>query len=92
MHILLIDDLRNLEMATKTVRTFEEGIDALQERIWEILYLDHDLGQPEPKNGYQILCWLEEHFEHCPRAIVLVTANPVGRKKMEMVLKKLFSN
>ncbi|MCX6745197.1 MAG: hypothetical protein NTX82_06785 [Candidatus Parcubacteria bacterium] len=91
MRMLLIDDVRSYANMSKIARTFEQGIEALKEGNWDVLYLDHDLGQPEPKNGYQILCWLEEHLEFLPKQIVLVTSNPVGRQKMEMVLKKLFS-
>ena len=43
MSTLLIDDQRNLP-ADRVARTYQEGIDALAERHWDILYLDHDLG------------------------------------------------
>lgn len=39
---LLIDDQRNLP-ADRVARTFKEGIDALAEQHWNLLYLDHDL-------------------------------------------------
>lgn len=90
MRNLLIDDMRDIVGMTKVARTFEQGIEALKEGNWDILYLDHDLGQPEPKNGYKIMCWLEEHPEFLPKKIILVTSNPVGRQKMQAVLDRLY--
>lgn len=87
---LLIDDQREYNGMTKVAKTFEAGLEALKDGHWDVLYLDHDLGQPEPKNGYRILCWLEENPEFLPRQIVLVTSNPVGRQKMQAVLDKLY--
>ncbi len=90
MRKLLIDDQREYDGMTQIARTFEAGLKALKEGNWDVLYLDHDLGQPEPKNGYQLLCWLEEHPEFLPGQIVLVTSNPVGRQKMQAVLDKFY--
>lgn len=89
--ILLIDDLRKFEGVTKTARTFKEGIRLLKEEKWDEVYLDHDLGSPDPKEtGYDILCWLEENQAHLPKNIILVTANPAGAEKMKVVIKKLY--
>ncbi len=84
---LLIDDMRDFN-CDKTVKTFEEGIKALQEEIWDIVYLDHDLGLG--KTGYDIVCWLENNKQFLPKKIILVTQNPVGRKNMEVVINKLY--
>jgi hypothetical protein len=61
MKTLLIDDLREIA-ADRVPRTFSEGIQALREGPWDLLFLDHDLGDPNPRHtGYDILCWLEEN-------------------------------
>lgn len=87
---LLIDDVRNIE-ATKIARTFDEGISALKEEVWDILYLDHDLAEEDPKKtGYGIMCFLEENKQYLPKEIILVTSNPVGRKQMEVIINKLY--
>lgn len=78
----------------KICRTFEEGLTALRdEGPWDLLYLDHDLGNQDKieKTGYSILCWLEEFPEWLPKAIVLVTSNPVGRKKMSVLIDRLYN-
>lgn len=93
MRTLLIDDLREMGVDV-TARTYEAGIEALRQGGWDILYLDHDLGcfdeTGREYNGYDIVCWLEEHLEFLPGKIILVTANPVGRRKMQQVIDKLY--
>lgn len=88
MKILLIDDLRNQEGAT-IARTFEDGLIYLAAESWDLLLLDHDLGNPDPdKNGYKILCWLEENTQHIPGEIMLVSANGSGMDQMKLVLMR----
>jgi hypothetical protein len=70
MATLLIDDQRNLP-ADRIARTYQEGIAALAEQHWEVLLLDHDLGDvsgPDGREltGYDVACWLEENPEHLP--------------------------
>lgn len=91
MRRLLIDDLRNIS-ADRVARTFDDGINALEnEGPWDVLYLDHDFGDPDPKKtGYGVICWLEENPSKLPAKIVLVTANPVGRQQMATVIERLY--
>jgi len=90
MNVLLIDDIRHVPVATKVARTFQEGIDALQSQKWDILLLDHDLG--EEKSGYDVMCWLEQNPDHLPGEIACVSANPVGKARIEQVIRKLYAN
>lgn len=89
--VLLIDDMRNIR-ADYVARTFDDGVYALlNEGPWEILYLDHDLGDPLPyKTGYDIINFLEANQSLLPKKIVLVTDNPVGRQKMQKVINRLY--
>lgn len=96
MRVLLIDDLRNIK-ADRVARTFEDGIKALaEEGPWDILYLDHDLGDEDPKHtGYGIMCFLEEMYfngsPHLrPKEIRKVTSNPVGWNNIQMVINNLY--
>jgi hypothetical protein len=88
---LLIDDMRNIP-ADRIARTFDDGIEALTNGgPWDTLFLDHDLGEEDPKKtGYGIICFLEENQNLLPKEIVLVTSNPVGRQKMQMVIDRLY--
>jgi hypothetical protein len=92
MRTLLIDDLRDID-ADVVARTFKAGIEALKSQRFDVLYLDHDLGDegvPE-KTGYDVINFLEANPEYLPGKIVLVTSNPVGRQKMQVVIDKLYN-
>jgi hypothetical protein len=90
MATLLVDDEKTFDV-DKIARTFDEGILALQSTTWDILFLDHDLGDPDPnKTGYGICCWLERHPEHRPQKVVLVTNNGAGRDYMVLALRKMY--
>lgn len=102
MRYLLIDDLR--EFGTSNIPlpkegdewdhayTFDEGHFALAlNGPWDVLYLDHDLGEEDPrKTGMGIMNFLEENPAFLPKKIVLVTSNPVGRAQMQVVINKLY--
>jgi len=90
MRTLLIDDFRDLK-ADRVARTFDDGITALRdEGPWEMLYLDHDLGEQPPKDGYGIACWLERNINRFPEQIIIVSSNPVGVKNIERVLDRFY--
>lgn len=89
MKILLIDDVRTLASA-KIARTFAEGISALRDEQWDVLLLDHDLGEEDGKDGTGIMNWLEENTQYLPKQITLVTSNPVGKERMQKIVDKLY--
>ena len=105
MKSILIDDLRTID-ADVVCRTFEQGIEALRTQgPFGILYLDHDLGQldddgndltsfidghPYRANGYGVMCFLENNPQFLPIEIRIVSSNPVGRRKMQAVIDKLY--
>lgn len=107
MRTLLIDDMRNIA-GDRVARTFDDGIAALtNEGPWDILYLDHDLGEVDghgseiPRevdgelympNGYGIMCFLEANQQYLPKKIQIVSSNPVGRAKMQVVINKLYGS
>lgn len=89
---LLIDDIRNIQGVDKVARTYEEGLSAiLNEGPWDCIIFDHDLGdeQTPERTGYDLMCVLERHPELIPNNIILVTQNPVGFKKMNILKNKL---
>lgn len=89
---LLIDDKRDISSGC-IARTYDNGILLLTSCRWDKLLLDHDLGcfkNGKEMTGYDILCFLEEHPKYLPGKIELVTDNPVGRKKMQQVIDKLY--
>ena len=92
MATLLIDDQRNLP-ADRVARTYKDGIEALREQHWDLLYLDHDLGdfsgvEGRELIGYDVACWLEENPQFLPDRIEIVTSNPAGRRKIQLALER----
>lgn len=102
MKTLLIDDLRDVDFVNKTwnvevtdvARTFAEGINAIKAGGVDTLLLDHDLGcygeDGAELTGYKIIVFIESHPEYKPGQIILVTSNPVGRAKMQVVIDKIY--
>jgi hypothetical protein len=88
--ILLIDDIRDIE-ATKVARNFEDGIKALKEEgPWDMLLLDHDLGQEDGKDGTGIMNFLDENRQYMPGSIYCVSSNPVGRERIKKIALKIY--
>jgi len=85
MRTLLIDDFRKIN-ADVVARTYEEGLSFLQSEHWDRVYLDNDLGSSVGKDGYSLACFMEEHPEHRPGEVVIVSSNPVGRQNIERCL------
>jgi len=97
MKTLLIDDLRNEAFISQTygievtevARTYTDGVNALVTKQWDLLLLDHDLNSyvdGVEKTGYDIIVFLENNPQYMPKEIFLVTANPVGRARMQFVI------
>lgn len=65
-------------------RTYTLGVQALELMgPWDHLYLDHDFGDPQGKNGYNVLCWIEEQmfnykFALVPSKMTCVSSNGSG--------------
>lgn len=104
MRILLIDDTReesapNIKRRLDLIaRNYWTGIDSLTKMgPWDLLLLDHDLSSYDPADsrieytGYSIMCFLEANPEFLPKRIEIVSSNPVGRKRMQMVIDKLYT-
>jgi hypothetical protein len=80
---LLIDDVRDYEVDI-IARNARAGKSCLFMDVTH-LYLDHDLGDVDEPTGYDVLVWAIES-EYLPPNVFLVTANPVGRSRMEAAL------
>lgn len=82
---LLIDDTRNLN-CDNIARTYEEGLFFLRNEKWDVLCIDHDLGEEdERKNGYTLInIAIEEGV--LPRRVQIVSSNPVGVKNIALAL------
>jgi CheY-like chemotaxis protein len=93
--VLLIDDKPDSKAFAVTVdrvaRSYQEGISALQERRWDLLLLDHDLGefdeQGKEYTGHSIATWLEENPRYLPLEVVAVSRNPIGGDRIRAAIE-----
>lgn len=88
--LLWVDDLRGIpnnyigEYNVKIAHNYKEAIYALNNITFDIICLDHDLG--EEKTGYDICKYMLEHKIRC-KEVRIHTRNPVGRQNMIQLLR-----
>lgn len=98
--ILVIDDIRTLDIFNAEItycRTAESGIDALYQKRFDELHLDHDLGmeikhesnggilvavEREAMNGCQVLQYCKMKDITLPSVVRIISSNPVGVKNI----------
>jgi len=89
-----IDDCRELSHCSVLCRNYSDGIKALETMgPWDELFLDHDLASyvdGVEKTGYDVMLFLEQNPNLLPGEIILVTSNPVGRQRMQVVIDRLY--
>lgn len=59
---------------------------------FEVISLDHDLGDEKTKTGHDCLIFLEENFHHgihMADKVFCHSMNPEGRKKIEAGIRRL---
>lgn len=82
----IIDDFRELN-CDLIAKSGLVGLEMMAANFEDIicLCLDHDLGNPDEMNGYEVL---QELFLRnlVPEHVQLVTSNPIGRKNMTNLL------
>lgn len=89
-YLLWIDDLRGIpnnyigEYHTIIARSYNEAIDELHRFRYDIICLDHDLG--EEKTGYDIAKYIVENEIPIKIGFSIHSANPVGRFNIEQLL------
>ena len=79
------------------VETVGEAISELEEHQFDMLSLDHDLGDDvyvdsvgKEETGYLVALWLVDNLERKPKSIVLHSLNVVGRVNMKSVLSDAY--
>ena len=96
---LWLDDIRDPTeygyVGWTWVKTYDDAISLLKTGDVVRASLDHDLsllatlGYPDKEmTGYDVVCWMEEFNVWPEEGVYVHSANPVGRQRMELVLKK----
>jgi len=75
------------------VETATDAIQELSKKVWDYLFLDHDLGGEQmvasgPGTGYEVAVWLEQYPDKQPENIIIHSFNPTGALKMKQALPK----
>lgn len=86
---LWVDDDKPEPEGWARARTYAAAIDALRRFRYDIVALDHDLGDDDSPTGYDILCAMESGQLPKPRSIVVISWNSVGARKMLTVVDRL---
>ena len=99
MYILIVDDeaSRHEALGKKYAhqanqiwhaKSYAEAIELLEQRRYDVISLDHDLG--EAKTGADITRYMvrEMKFPHKPKQVLIHTRNPVGAGNMAADLRE----
>ena len=89
---LYLDDEREAPEGWVRVRWPEEAIELLKTGHVTEVSLDHDLGDDERGTGYDVVLWIEEAVAtggFVPPLIVVHSANPPARAKMEAGMERI---
>ena len=70
------------------VKTYREAIELLKTGQVQSASLDHDLGTW--MTGYNVVCWMEENNVWPEHGVAVHSQNPVGRERMEAVIKRAY--
>lgn len=84
---LYVDDVRvPTEPGWTIARTSEEAVSMLSTKNVIKCSLDHDLGGED--TGYKVVCWMEENGVWPRDGVRCHSANPVGRKRIQVVIDR----
>jgi len=97
--LILDDDIERWDVVTerlkdsvdeiKWVFTAGDCIDLLCNESWDVLFLDHDLGD-DNETGYDVACWLEARPSKQPKKIYIHSLNPMGASRMRQAITKSY--
>ena len=84
---LWVDGSKPCPEGCAVARTYEEALRLLRRFDYDVLYLDHDLGEPggDPRTGLDLLRQLIRD-ERVPPRVECISWNPVGRANIEAEL------
>ena len=95
---IFIDDIRDPKDGREwtVVRTYDEAIAAIIPNLGLIteISFDHDLGQGDGKEGYDVASAIERHVhDQCLTNVPVLhvhSRNPAGRERLQLVFDSIF--
>ena len=79
-------------------RTYDDAVQRLNNHYYDEVFLDHDLGDfkdGKEHTGYDVLLHIvqmKQEGKRIPQKYTLLTANPVGRQRMQGVIDRYLSS
>jgi len=92
---LFLDDERSAPEGWVRVTTAPNAIGVLHSEMVTHLSLDHDLGDGDAGNGYDVVLWIEEQvmglgrLDVLPVSMKVHSANPPARARMEAGIERI---
>ncbi len=87
MKILLVDYNRILR-CDYIANTFEKAVNKLSSQKWDIMYIDHDLGEFK-KSGYDVMKFLKDNKQFAPKVIMCISLDPSKKQRIENMIKDI---
>lgn len=79
-----VDDSKPCPHGCAVARTYDDALRMLRRFDYDVLYLDHDLGDARGRTGYDLLL-RTDHDGRVPSRVECISWNPVGRKRIEQL-------
>ncbi len=90
--LLWLDDVRPAPIGWTLVKTVEAAKELLAKGNVYQASLDHDLGDDENVGtGYTLVCWMEESGHWPINGTAVHSANPVGRRRMQVAIDRWYN-
>lgn len=85
---LFLDDVRKPPRGWDLVRTAVDFCTVVdREPVYDVMSLDHDLGEGSAGDGTYVADWLVRNMEKMPKRIFIHSSNPVGAERMRKILQ-----
>lgn len=89
MNKLWIDDEKPAPDGWSVAKSYHEAIGMITQYDWDLIAIDHDLGEEGSPTGYDILCHMEAGALPRPKQIVVISWNTVGAKRMLKAIENM---
>lgn len=86
---LWVDDEKPEPVGWSRARGYLPALRMLRDYEWDVVALDHDLGDDGSPTGYDLLCAMERGELRRPKAIAIISWNSVGAKRMLAALAQM---
>lgn len=88
--MLWVDDSKPEPHGCSVARTYDDAVRMLRRYEWDVLYLDHDLGDADGRTGYDLLVQMRAEAR-VPADVVCISWNPVGKRRIQNLWSDIYA-